>query len=160
MISQPFFDYREWLNEPEIYIYLGSERNPQSKRCYDYYAVNTYGMSQSITETTSQGILKRNTAFTCSWSFTYRHGMEPWEYGSGPICVCYNDDRNLYTDNMIMKDWLYGSYMAQKLTLYYLATGLRPHVEDVGLPNTISHEYPSFQQTAMNTARRVMEELE
>lgn len=99
----------EWDEDPERYIYLGSEKNPRTRKPYDYYLVHT------------------NTSGKISWDYspTCRHGVSPEEYGSGPLSVAHYD--NTHIDHKV--DLCYGIYRAQQLSMYYLATGEKPLLE-------------------------------
>ena len=97
-----FFPYPKWESDPERCVYLGSERDPRTKRPYDYWAIKTNEMEAPL-----------------NWSYTYRFGSGDGDYGSGPLCIAWYD----FTGTA---QKCFASARAQQLTLYYLATGLKP----------------------------------
>jgi hypothetical protein len=58
------------------------------------------------------------------WSPTSRTGLEPSEYGSGPLCCAHYDKSHWGEDHK--KDFIWGLERANILAMYYLSTGERP----------------------------------
>lgn len=103
-----FYPYPEWENS-ERFLFLGSERNPHTGMCYDYWLHEPDGDPRYC-------------------SPTARNGLEPHEYGSGPLCTAYYDTSHFGED--AKKDYVWGMKRVQLLALYWLATGERPGLQD------------------------------
>lgn len=108
-----FFPYPEWENDPN-FTFIGSEINPNTKRKYDFWL---------YTDKWRESNRVYNKA-RFKYSFIARHGIDPGEYGSGPISVSWYDCSHFGDD--FKKDFVWGIYRSQLLCLYYLATGERP----------------------------------
>lgn len=52
--------------------------------------------------------------------------MEDHEYSSAPLCVCYYND----TQDAAEKDFIFGMHRAKQLSMYWLATGEKPLLEN------------------------------
>lgn len=101
-----FYEYKNWINDHD-FVYLGSEINPATKLKYDYWVYI--------------GKCNSDTSFLC------RHGIEPHEYGSGPICIAHYDTTHFKNRR---DDYIFGIERAKILTLYYLATREKPLLQD------------------------------
>jgi len=91
----PPFDY-----ELKNMVYLGSARNPHTKRPYDFYWINNE-------------------------SYTAKHGIEESDYGSHHL---RDSSVQIHTNILkhIEEDFIWGMEQAKIASLYYLATGETP----------------------------------
>jgi hypothetical protein len=103
-LHKKFFPCPDWENNDD-FIFLGRERNPHTKKPYDFWLYK-YGDDPKM------------------WSPTARHGIEPHEYGSGPLCTVYSDKSHFGED--FKKDFIWGIERSNVLAMYYLITNRRP----------------------------------
>mgnify|MGYP001579837846 CR=1 FL=1 len=115
----PYYEYREWIDDPTNCVYLGTETNRKTGLVYDFYIIRTGHTGHNEHD----------------WSPTCRHGMRPEDYGSAPLCVSHynfclrgNDLAGDFND--LAGDFVYGLIRAQQLSLYYLATNKKPLLEE------------------------------
>lgn len=113
-LQERFWPTADWYDEPDRYVFLGSEVNPHTKQKYDFYVVDT-GWEGS----THPGL---------DWSPTARFGPEPPDYASEPLCVSYYD-RSHFPADSFKKDFVWGMERARLLGMYYLITKRRPLLE-------------------------------
>ena len=95
-------------------VFLGTERNPDTKMVYDYWLVNT------------------GTDIRAEYSWTCKHGAEGSKYGSGRVDHLGAADFMPHILEESRKDFIFGITRAKYLALLYLATGQKPLCQ---LPN-------------------------
>jgi len=92
-----------WENEKSS-IFLGTERNHESKLVYDYWIVNN----------------EKDPSWTC------KHGDEDHEYSSGLIKFMNEGDFMPHILKLSSSDYIFGMTRAKYLSLLYLATAQKP----------------------------------